>query len=251
MNKSEKMRTAARKNQRKTFWWWVKAIILFPWRVIKAIWRFLVRVCRAIWNWLTGINVIGMINLTLLIIIIILCSCLICNIFRCGKSGDVITKKGNVTVTSGSYTAPNKVDNLKVINRKYDTSLPVKQDSQTGITPKIKVVGVKKPVIDENISLPENELPKQNLYGDVIVDNYPGSVILMNGVNVNGNLYVQNMRKYTLPCGAKISGNLFIRNVEKLSFCGSFSVKGNIYVTHRSSFGPIPRDAYVGGQVIL
>ena len=251
MNKSETMRMAARKNQRKTFWWWVKYVILFPWRVIKAIWRFFVKICRAIWNWLKEINVVGMINLTLLVLIIVLCACLISNVVCCRKTGDIITRKGNVTVTSGSYTTPKNVDNLSVVKRKYDTSLPMKKDSETGITPKIKVVGVKKPVVDENVSLPENELPKQNLYGDVIVDTYPNSVVLMNGVNVNGNLYIQNMRKYTLPCGAKISGNLFIRNVEKLSFCGTFSVKGNIYVTHRSSFGPIPYDSYVGGQVIL
>ena len=59
------------------------------------------------------------------------------------------------------------------------------------------------------------------------------------------------MRKYTLPCDAKIRGNLFIRNVDKLSFCGQFSVKGNIYVSKQSSFGPIPRNANIGGQVIL
>lgn len=251
MNKSEKMKAAARNNRKKTVWAWLKKIILFPWRVIKAIWRGFVRVCRAIWNWLKSINIVGMINLTLLVAIIVLFCGLISNVVCCRKMNASVAKNGNVTVTADSYGNAKAIDNRRVVKRKIDAGLPMKKDAVTGITPKIKVVGVKKPVIDKNVSVPARELPKQNLYGDVIVDNYPSSVILMNGVNVNGNLYVQNMRKYTLPCGAKIMGNLFIRNVEKLSFCGAFSVRGNIYVTHRSSFGPIPHGTYVGGQVIL
>ena len=239
MNKSQTIKNAKHKTQKRNVMLTLKKILMLP-----------IRLCRAIWNWLKQINIVGMVNLTLLVVIIVLFVSLISNVICCKKQQNVfVAKSGNVTVSSGSYVA--KQDNRKVVQRKYNTIVPAKTDSETKITPKIKVVGVKKPIIDENISLPANELPKQNLYGDIIVDTYPGAVVLMNGVNVNGNLYVQNMRKYTLPCGAKISGNLFIRNVEKLSFCGAFVVQGNIYVTHRSSFGPIPQDAYVGGQVIL
>ena len=245
MDKSEKMKMATKTNRKKTFWGWVKDIILFPWRVLKAIWRFLVRVWLAIWNWLKDISLFGMINLTLLVAIIVLCSSLISFVWG-DKTVPGDTKNGNVEITSDSYVPGNNV-----VQRRFNTNLPMRTDSETGITPKVKVVGMKKPVVDKNLSLPAEELPKQNLYGDVIVDTYPNSVVLMNGVVVNGNLYVQNMHKYTLPCGAKISGNLFIRNVGKLHFCGSFSVKGNIYVTHHSSFGPIPQDSYVGGQVVL
>ena len=247
MNKSEKMKRAARKNRKKTVWAFLKKVILFPWRVIKAIWRFIVRVCRAIWNWLKQINVVGMINLTLLVAIIVLFGCLISNVVCCNKYARVATKNANVTVSSDSYNSQNR----KVVMRQNKTVLPVKSDAKSGITPKIKVVGVDKPVIDKNLSVPAFELPEQKLYGDVIVDNYPNSPVLMNGVNVNGNLFVQNMRKYTLPCDAKINGHLYIRNVQKLNFCGTFSVTGNIYVTRQSSFGPIPRNAFVGGQVIL
>ena len=252
MNKSEKMRAAARKNRKKTFWGWVKYIILFPWRVIKAIWRLIVRVCRAIWNWLKSINVVGMINLTLLVAIIVLFACLISNVVCCNKSIRVSNKANTVTVTKDSYVSQKNTDNRKIVKRENaKTVLPVKSDDKSGITPKIKVVGVEKPVIDENLSKPARELPQQNLYGDVIVDMYPGAPVLMNGVNINGNLFVQNMRKYTLPCDAKISGHLYIRNVQKLVFCGPFEVRGNIYVTRQSSFGPIPYRAYVGGQVMM
>jgi len=243
MNKTQKMKKAARKNRIKNCVAWLKKIVLLPWRAIKAVWRFICRVCRKIWNWLKEINIVGMINLTLLVAIIVLCSAMISVVWG-EKSSQ--TTKSNVVVTTDSYNA-----NRKVVQRNFNTDLPMRADPETGITPKIKVVGVKKPVVDTNLSVPAKDLPKQTLYGDVVVDTYPNAAILRNGVNVNGNLYIQNMRKYTLPCGAKISGNLFVRNVEKLSFCGAFTVKGNIYVTHRSSFGAIPQDSFVGGQVIL
>ena len=44
---------------------------------------------------------------------------------------------------------------------------------------------------------------------------------------------------------------MFVRDVNKLQFCGDFEITGNIYVTPTSSFGPIPRSARLGGQVIL
>jgi hypothetical protein len=68
---------------------------------------------------------------------------------------------------------------------------------------------------------------------------------------INGDLYLQNMSRYTLPCGIRVNGNLFLRNVRLMKFCGGFEVKGNIYVSSNSSFGPIPRNAYLGGQVVF
>lgn len=67
---------------------------------------------------------------------------------------------------------------------------------------------------------------------------------------VSGNLYVQNMNAYTLPCGTIVQGDLIVRNVKKLKFCGCFEVKGNIYLGRGVSFGPLPRDAKIGGQII-
>ncbi|MDR2685713.1 MAG: hypothetical protein LBB23_02995 [Rickettsiales bacterium] len=67
---------------------------------------------------------------------------------------------------------------------------------------------------------------------------------------VNGNLYIQNMRSYTLPCGTRVRGHIFVRNVRSLKFCGCFEVSGNIYVANGVAFGPIPRAARIGGQVI-
>ena len=68
---------------------------------------------------------------------------------------------------------------------------------------------------------------------------------------VNGNLYLQDMHKYTLPCNIRVNGNVFLRDLGLLQFCGDFTITGNIYVSPRSSFGPIPRTARLGGRVIL
>jgi hypothetical protein len=75
---------------------------------------------------------------------------------------------------------------------------------------------------------------------------------------VNGNLILQNLRIYTLPCGTRIDGDLLLRNVHQLRFCvsdqaniQSFAIRGNIYVSSNSSFGPLPKNAHLGGQVIF
>ena len=75
--------------------------------------------------------------------------------------------------------------------------------------------------------------------------------VVKNGAHIQGDLYIQDMRKYTLPCDIVIDGNLFLRDVNMLNFCGDFTVRGNIYVSPRSSFGPVPSTARIGGQVIL
>ena len=249
MNKTQKIKKGARKTHTKNIKQWIKKVVLFPWRVIKAVWHFICRVCRAVWNWLKSIDIIGMINLTLLVIIIVLFSSLIVDFVRCNRccNGTGTNRGGNVSVVSKS--AP--TEKRKVVQRAVKVALPIKADSKTNIKPKIKTVGVSKPQIIKKLSVPAKELPQQTLSGDVIIENVPSSPILSNGVKINGNLFVQNMRKYTLPCDAKINGHLFVRNVHKLYFCGAFTVNGNIYVNRESSFGPVPHNARIRGQIML
>ena len=94
--------------------------------------------------------------------------------------------------------------------------------------------------------------------GDIIIDGRRAAAKLAPMTSISGNLILQNMRAYTLPCGVMINGNLFLRDVKLLKFCAprwrgvpSFGVKGNIYVSSNSSFGPIPKNAHLGGQVIF
>ena len=253
-NKALKMKAATKQTRKQNIKNVCKKILTWPIRAIKWLWNLLCRVCRAIWNWLKNIDIVGMINLTLLVAIIVLFSSLIADFVRCDRCARNAVDNNNRVIVAQKNVVKKQVaqnDNRRVVKRKVNTTLPLRPDSETGITPKIKVVGVKKPVVVTVASLPAKELPKQNLSGDVIVDVYPDSPVLSNGVNVDGNLFIQNMRKYTLPCDAQINGHLFVRNVHKLNFCGAFTVRGNIYVNRESSFGPIPSNARIGGQVML
>ena len=256
MSKSQKIKKATRKARKQNFKKWFKKVILFPWNVCKKvwswivaackfIWRLLCRICSAIWNWLKSIDIIGMINLTLLVAIIVLFSSLIADFVCCNKCSKANQNQANIVAVSKN------ADGRKVVQRKFNTNLPVKADPLTGIKPKIKTIGVKKPQVVRGLSVPANELPQQNYSGDVIVDVNPSTPALQNGVYINGNLFIQNVNKYTLPCGATINGNLFVRNVARLNFCGDFTVKGNVYVNRESSFGPIPSTAQIYGNVIL
>lgn len=243
MKKSNKLNRAARKTRWQNFKYALKRIITFPWRV-----------CCAIWRWLKSIDVVGMINLTLLVVIILLFLSLIVDFVRYRKCPiGTNTNSNNNQVEQVIVDSKNEsvVGNRKVIKRSFNTILPLKADKQTGIVPKIKTIGVEKPRIAKELSFPAEELPQQKMSGDVIVDINPKSPVLSNGVKINGNLIIQNMRKYTLPCGTKINGHLFIRNVERLQFCGAFTVNGNIYVNRQSSFGALPKGTKINGQIIL
>jgi len=248
MNKSQKIKTATRNTRVNNIKQWLKKVILYPWDICKKIWRFVVRILTAIWNWLKSIDIVGMVNMTLLVAIIVLFSSLILNFTKSDSNKDNLVAKSNTV----SIAKTSKSGTRDVIQRMpIRQTLPLKASVKTGIKPQIKTIGVKKPVIVKAVSVPAESLPKQNFSGDIIVDTYPSAPVLSNGVKIEGNLFIQNMRKYTLPCDAKIRGNLFVRNVEKLSFCGKFTVQGNIYVSPRSSFGPIPSNARIDGNVIL
>ena len=238
MDKKQKIKKAARKTRWNNIKKRIARIISWPWRA-----------CCAVWRWLKSIDVIGMINLTLLLVIIVLFGALSVNFMRGERAfADITNRQNDVTMVKNTQKT---ADSRKVVKRTFKTSLPIRTDKQTNIKPKIKTVGVKKPEIVKELSFPANELPKQILSGDVIVDNYPSSPVLSNGVKINGNLIIQNVRKYTIPCDAKINGHLVVRNVERLNFCGKFKVNGNIYVNRGSSFGAIPDGAKINGQIIL
>lgn len=247
MNKSQKIKKATRNTRKQNIKQWFKKVLSYPVRAIKWLWNLLCRICRAIWNWLKSIDIVGMINLTLLVAIIVLFLSLITDFVRCNKC----EKSANANKSNVVMMQKENNDNRRVVQRKFSTTLPVKMDNQTNITPKIRTIGVKKPEVIRELSTPSNELPQQTLSGEVIVERGSNAPVLSNGVKVNGNLYIQNMNKYTIPCDAKINGHLFIRNVNKVNFCGKFKVNGNVYVNRESSFGPLPAGTKINGQIIL
>lgn len=104
--------------------------------------------------------------------------------------------------------------------------------------------------INKNINC-KNKDKVYNRYGDVIVDGKNSIDSIKQNENLVGNLYVQNMYNYTLPCDVSIKGNLFLRNLGRLKFCGKFTITGNIYITENVSFGNFPKGSKLEGNIIF
>lgn len=232
-------------NRRPGFWYRVWRIITWPFRMI---WRGI----RRAWKWLCEINLIGLINLTLLIAIIILFSMLIIDImhYRRMAYAAPTPRAESVPVIADTAKPDDKIASDTTSAQKV--TLPIKTDKRSGkfLNGNFRLV---KPT-DDTVAvrqIPQNPNEPRIVYGDIIVDSHAVADQIKNGMRVRGNLYIQNMRKYTLPCDIKIDGNLFLRDVNMMQFCGDFDISGNIYVSPRSSFGPIPSTSHLGGYVIL
>ncbi len=242
--KSTKKTTANKNNRKKnknSFWARVWNIVCWPFRM-------LVKLLHAFWNWICRINLVAMVNLALLVAIIVLFSMLIMDIVGCSKKQVIVVTSQNVPVTNQvvvtEKSAPKSLKKRTVVLPMKVNSVTLKKEVQP-----VNVVPVKK--ADVEIVKKQTAVKKNQFWGDVIVDSRAAGAMIQNGAVVNGNLYLQNMRKYTLPCEIRINGNLFLRDVNMLQFCGDFVITGNIYVSPRSSFGPIPKTARLGGQVVL
>lgn len=228
MQKNKKSATKNTQNKKTSLLRRIWNIICWPFRKIANI-------CRHIWNWICKINIIGLTNLTLLLAIIILFSMLIIDVTGCfAKSPE---KHNNVNCTS--QIAKRRVKPRAV--------LPIKQN-----TNKVQSVSVA-PVKKAEINAAKKQIAEHNnkFYGDTVINSRGAAHLVKNGATINGNLFLQNMRKYILPCDIRVNGNVFIRDVNQVQFCGDFVITGNIYVSPRSSFGPVPGTARLGGQVIL
>jgi len=122
-----------------------------------------------------------------------------------------------------------------------------------GTRPQVRAAAVPTLPLAQN----QRQLPARprRIQGTVMVDGRGQRVVLQPMTEISGDLILQNMRTFTLPCGTRVGGHLILRNVDQLKFCNqdghSFTVRGNIYVSRNSSFGPLPRTARLGGQVIF
>lgn len=215
---------------------------------IKKPFIFIGKVLADIWLWIRSIDVIGLINITLLSSIIVLFSVLILDVLGCNKQDVIIITKNEIS------TAENVLQKTSDFSETIEATeatpaLPLKKDVQTRkfIDATITVAKVEKCAVVEK----QTARISNTMYGDIIIDSRSAATILKPGDTIKGNLYLQNMRKYILPCNVRIEGNLFLRDLGMLQFCGDFTVTGNIYVSPSSSFGPLPKTARIGGQVII
>ena len=231
----------ARKQATNNTWAKTKEIIAKPF-------KYIAKLFKRFWNWVCNIDLVGLVNITLLSAIIVLFSMLIIDFTGCNKKPVVVVAKNEINTTQ-QIQITNKVATQDIKKANHPAPLPLKKDAYTRkfIDAPINVVPVKKDIVAER----QTARIENTMYGDVIIDSRGAATMLNAGDKINGNLYIQHMRKYTLPCNIKIEGNLFLRDINMLQFCGDFTVKGNIYVSPDSSFGPIPRTARIGGNVIL
>ena len=266
-------RTNRRNTRRPSFWARVWAIVCWPFRQIarficwlwkkicqfvRWIWKKICQFARWLWKKICEINFIGLLNLALLVAIIALFTMLIIDVMNCHKKPVVIVAdpvpastigvvKQNPSVVAEPTTKPVRTSARYI--RPRTNTLPIARDTKTNqmAAEPISVTKQKpNPVTEKQIAK-----CNETMYGDIVIDNRGDAKLLNNGSKIQGNLYLQNMRKYVLPCDIKITGNMFIRDVNMLQFCGDFEITGNIYVSPRSSFGPIPSTARLGGQVVL
>lgn len=245
--RGNKKRTSTKKSRttsrRSSFWPRVWNAVCVPFRAIG-------RWCRAFWKWVRSIDLIGLVNITLLSAIIVLFSMLIIDIVGCKKPVVIIAQDNAPTATQSQAAGSNS--NTPRIVRERDskrvTALPIRRDENRVFTAETINVARVQP---DNVAIKQTARCGKTMYGDVIIDSRGAATMLKPGDVVKGNLFLQHMRKYTLPRGVRIEGHLFLRDMGMLQFGGEFTVTGNIYVTPTSSFGPIPGTARIGGQVIL
>lgn len=220
------------------------AIICWP---FKKIWAGL---C-VLWNWIAGINLVALLNLALLISIIVLFTLLIIDLRKSANASDteIMMQQNSVVSTQNTTKTPKPIVTPRSITPRKTTALPIKRDVATRkpLTAPVTVAKVK----ENPVAIKQVAIQNKTVLGDTVVDHHDMTAVLPNGAHVRGNLYIQDLRKYTLPCNIVIDGNLILRDVNMLNFCGDFTVRGNIYVSPRSSFGPVPSTARIGGQVIL
>jgi hypothetical protein len=214
-------------------------------------WRRVKRSAAAFWRRLRALDAMAFFNILLLALVVAMLLVMLGSARRqSARKRDAERPAGQILIINGRASAvwtrrPTVVvsrNGMAMVERPAAANRrPARKSARNQIS--IAALPLKK----KSVTVIRTVLPKS-----VMVDGRAArGAGLRPMTTINGDLYLQNMSKYTLPCGVRVNGNLFLRNVRLMKFCGGFEVKGNIYVSSNSSFGPIPRNAYLGGQVVF
>jgi hypothetical protein len=208
----------------------IKTIADRPCFAVRALRWIFITAPRAVWNWICSIELGGLCNLAMMILIIVLFSILI---------GQILGNRCDNRTRAAATRIPQITNNVEITEKSAPAriaSVPAKKTTIVlPLRAKPKVAAQKITVIDNDLTIDGRDIASR----------------IQRQTKINGNLTLQNMHGFTLPCGVKINGNLIVRNVRLLKFCGNFIVNGDIYVSSNSSFGAIPKNAKIRGQVIL
>lgn len=215
--------------------------------VFVRFWRWIKRQTAAAWKWMRGLDKLVYFNIVLLALVCVLLFVMLGNVKErdaVDSVGYTVTERTQVMDLAASAERPNRP--TVVVSR---NSIPMIEQHR-------QKARAKQVTAEQKITLPLRQVRvasvnRRTVDGNIVIDGRGRNVAMPSMATINGNLYLQNLRNYTLPCGTKINGHLFLRDVSLLKFCGCFDVRGNIYVSSNSSFGPIPKDAILGGQVIF
>lgn len=208
----------------------------------------------AIKNWIKGGGVGGLTTMLLLCSIIVLFTILVINIWDVresnrGAGGSHLFNNAAADASAQPAIATRGTDDaIQKTTVTADVTIDQATDEMT-ITLPLRRAYPKRTADTESGNVVYLDGGRN---GDIIIDGRdPNGNRLGSMTTIRGNVFLQNMHTYALPCGIKIDGNLLIRNVGMLRFCGCFEVTGNIYVSSKSSFGPMPYGSRLGGQIIF
>jgi hypothetical protein len=207
------------------------------------------------WRYLRGLDKLAYLNIALL--------ALLCAMF-CAMYVRIDTVKKRSARNAAGYTLTERTGVYDLTQRARRPNRPtvvvVSRRAVESPAPKIKRIGAPTMAARvRTITLPirpgavRAEMPaaRKTVHGNIVIDGRGRNTAISPMTTVNGNLYLQNLGAWTLPCGTRVNGHLFVRDVKWLKFCGCFDVRGNIYVSANSAFGAIPRDASLGGRIIF
>jgi hypothetical protein len=197
--------------------------------------NWFVRNVRRVWNWIRGLDIIALLNIILLLAIIILFLGLI------GRTLKLTECMRTPVASPPAATRTVAQRPTVIVARNADTTQRVKSNEPVFLPIPKKAETVGTPAGTPRAKVGGNAMISGNRYGEKLAA----------GTWVTGDLVIENMRQYTLPCGVRIDGNIIVRNVKLLKFCGGFELIGDMYVSSNSSFGPIPRNAKMNGRVVL
>ena len=270
------VRKAQKSKKSQSIWRRIWAIICWPFKMIWA------AICW-LWHWIAGINLVALLNLALLISIIVLFSLLIMDLrHRANTNRDAAMCNTN-TVTTVATTSETNSTFVRPRIRRIE-SLPVRQAAPLKIAkakPVAKKTENKKPIVTKKTAVAKTAAPvkpvsvqtvaakpaavkpaetkqttasvstsKRIVHGDMIIDSLDAAKLVVPGTQIRGNLYVQDLTTYTLPCNVTIDGNLIIRDVNMMQFCDKVKVGGKVYVSPVSGVKKFPCKKKIGGIIL-
>jgi len=197
------------------------------------------RQSSAVWKWLKRQDKLVFFNIILLALVIVMLCVMMRNVRR-QSSPQVLRTPPSQAVRNAPRAGV--AEQRLLPNR---PTIIISRKAQAPIRRERKVIKRQRPVVPEPVVI-------NKIRGTIIIDGKGRAVKpLKPDTEIGGNLILQNIGVYLLPCGIKIGGDLLLRNVRELKFCGAFDIAGNIRVSRNSSFGALPKGAKLGGQILF